>query len=336
MKAWQLIEKGRFRPDRLDLREVDRPVPDDDELLIKVHACGICHTDLHVIEADIDSRPLPLTLGHQVVGEVARANGDSSQFEVGDRVGVPWLHQTCGTCPDCRNDRENLCRNAVFTGCDTHGGFAEFMTVPAPFAHPVPDGLDPVQAAPLLCGGVVGYRALRLSNATSGDRLGLYGFGSSASIVIQAAIHKGCECYVFTRSEDHMELAESLGAVWTGRAQEDPGAQMNSSILFAPAGSLVPPALDQLRQGGTLAIAGIYLSPIPELDYEQHLYRERTVKSVTASTRQDVRDFLDLAEQIPVETATETVPFDRLPDGLQRMNRSKHNASPVLQVSESA
>lgn len=334
MKAWQLIEKGPFTPDRLETREVNRPEPEENEILIKVHTCGICHTDLHVIEADIESRSLPLTLGHQVVGEVIQINGSSDDYEIGDRVGVPWLYHTCGNCPDCRNGRENLCRNALFTGCDVHGGFAEYMTVPISFAHPVPQGIDPVQAAPLLCGGVVGYRALQLSEATSGDRVGLYGFGSSASMVIQAAIHKGCECYVFTRSERHMELAESLGAVWTGRAEEDPGVKMNRSILFAPAGSLVPPALNRLRQGGTLAIAGIYLSPIPELDYEQHLYRERTVKSVTASTRRNVREFLDLAEQIPVKTATETFRFNQLPEALQRMNESNHNASPVLMISE--
>ncbi len=336
MKAWRLHGKGNFKPDLLRKEQVNRPEPDTDEILLKVRTCGICHTDLHVIEGDIKSRDLPLILGHQVVGEVVQTPHDTERHKPGDRVGVPWLYYTCGTCEDCRNERENLCRNALFTGCDRNGGFAEYMTVPAAFAHPIPDSLDALAAAPLLCGGVVGFRAFRLSEASSGDRLGLYGFGSSASMVIQAARYRGCECYVFTRSKHHMELAESLGAVWTGRAEEDPGVQMNSSILFAPAGSLVPEALDQLRQGGTLAIAGIYLSPIPEMEYQKYLYRERTVRSVTASTRRDVRSFLDLSAEIPIQTETEAFAFDELPLALQRMKRSEHNASPVLKISESS
>ncbi len=332
MEAWILHEPGPFAKDRLHLEDIQEPEPEEGEVLLAVETCGMCHTDLHVIEEDIEAGKLPLIPGHQITGRIREINGETSTVSVGDRVGIPWLHWTCGECEDCRNGNENLCRNARFTGCDTDGGFAEKTTAPIDFVHPMPEEVDPVQAAPLLCGGVVGYRAFRLSEAKEGDRLGLYGFGSSASMVIQAAIHHGCECYVFTRSKHHMELAEELGAVWTGKAEDDPGVKMNSSILFAPAGHLVPEALDQLRQGGTLAIAGIYLSPIPEMDYERYLYRERTVRSVTASTRQDVRDLLQVAAEVPIEPQTEEFPFGQLPEGLERMYHSEHNASPVLNV----
>jgi len=268
MQAWKLTETGPFSKDRIQLTDAPVPDPEPDEVRIEVLACGVCHTDLHVIEADVEPGKEHLTPGHQVVGRVDTINGPTDRFQPGDRVGVPWLHRTCGSCTDCEAGRENLCRQAEFTGCDVDGGFAPYMTAPIDFTHPIPGALDPARTAPLLCGGVVGYRALRLSEVEGDQRLGLYGFGSSASMVIQVARDMGCECYVFTRSRHHMELAEELGAVWTGRAEDDPGVRMHSSILFAPAGRLVPEALDQLRQGGTLAIAGIYLSPLPEMDYE--------------------------------------------------------------------
>ncbi len=335
MKAWKLVETGPFAEDRIRLKNEPVPDPKEDQVRIDVLACGVCHTDLHVIEEDVEPAKIPLTLGHQVVGRVDDVSGCTDRFEEGDHVGVPWLHRTCGACTDCRAGRENLCKEALFTGCDVDGGFASYMIAPIEFTHPVPDPLEPVQTAPLLCGGVVGYRAFRLSEVEEGERLGLYGFGSSASMVIQAARYIGCECYVFTRSEHHRELARELGAVWTGRAEDDPGVRMHSSILFAPAGRLVPEALDQLRQGGTLAIAGIYLSPIPEMDYERYLYRERTVRSVTASTRKDVSDFLELAAEVPVEPATERFSFEQLPEALRRMKESRHQASPVVLMDDS-
>lgn len=333
MKAFLLEETGSFSRDRLRKVEGPRPEPSEGEALIQVKACGVCHTDLHLIEGDIVPGTCPVIPGHQVVGRIVRLNGSREDISEGDRVGVPWLHRTCGTCRDCRNGRENLCRDADFTGCDEDGGYAEYMTAPLDFIHPIPDDLGTRETPPLLCGGAVGYRAYRLSEAEPGDRLGLYGFGSSASMVIQAAVDHGNECYVFTRSRKHMELAEDLGAAWTGRAEEDPGVEMHSSILFAPAGPLVLRSLEQLRQGGTLAIAGIYLSPIPEMDYEKHLFRERTVRSVTASTREDIRIFLEKARSIPVETRTESFAFDELPAALERVKKSEHNISPVISVS---
>lgn len=330
MKAWRLHEPGTWRKDRLHLEDIPKPEPDEDEVRVQVQACGLCHTDLHLVKGEITPGKTPIVPGHQIVGVVDRVGEGVKHVSEGDQVGIPWLGETCGYCEDCMENDENLCKEATFTGCDRNGGYAPFTTALSSYVHPVSADLDPVQVAPLLCGGVIGLRALKLSEIQEGERLGLYGFGSSASMVIQMANARGCDCYVFTRSEHHMELAKELDAVWTGTADEDPGVKMHGSILFAPAGHLVLDALEQLRQGSTLSIAGIYLSSIPEMSYQEHLYRERSIRSVTASTRQDVRDLLQLASDIDIETQVERVRFECLPEGLDRMEKSQHNASPVL------
>ena len=295
------------------LEAVDLPIPAhrDDEVLVRVHACGVCHTDLHTVEGEISGK-LPIVPGHQIVGTVEKIGARVKEFRIGDRVGVPWLHYTCGECEFCRSDRENLCERAHFTGFHVDGGYAEYAVVPAAFAVRIPDSFDDAHAAPLLCAGIIGYRALRLAleghapswppTATVAQerdppnfRLGLYGFGASAHIAIQIAQSWGCEVYVATRGAEHQRLATELGATWVGRAEDVPDATLHSAVMFAPAGGLVPEALRALRKGGTLALAGIYMTPIPELNYER-LYHERILRSVANATRDDARQLMHLAE----------------------------------------
>jgi propanol-preferring alcohol dehydrogenase len=246
-------------------------------------------------------------------------------------VGVPWLYATCGECRFCQEGRENLCESARFTGYHADGGYAEAMVVAADFAYALPPDFSDTAAAPLLCAGVIGYRALRLSEVRPGQRLGLYGFGASAHVTLQVARHWGCEVFVFTRSPAHQQLARELGAVWVGRAEEEPPARLHSAIIFAPAGALVPEALRVLEKGGTLALAGITMSPIPELDYSR-LYQERTVRSVANSTRQDARELLRLAAEIPLHTAVEEFPLQAANEALLRLKRSQIQGAGVLVV----
>jgi propanol-preferring alcohol dehydrogenase len=246
-------------------------------------------------------------------------------------LGVPWLNQTCGECRYCQANKENLCENIRFTGMHANGGFAEYTVVHEKFAYPIPSTFSDVEAAPLLCAGVVGYRSLRLSRVQPGQRLGLYGFGASAHLIIQIARHWNCEVFVFTRSEHHRELAQSLGAAWTGGAEDDPGALMDSNIIFAPAGWLVPQALRVLDKGGTLALGGIHMSPIPEMPYDL-LWHERTIQSVANSTRQDAIDFLQVAAEIPVKTAVELFDLEQANETLLRLKRSEINGAGVLVI----
>ena len=313
------------------LAQIDAPipVPGAGDIRIRVRACGVCHTDLHIVEGDIAPVKLPVVPGHQVVGAVDRRGSHADRFREGDRVGVPWLYSTCGECAYCRSGRENLCEQARFTGYHVDGGYAEYMVVPEAFAYPLPHGFDDLQAAPLLCSGVIGYRALRLSQIEPGRRLGLYGFGASAHIAIQVARHWNCEVYVFTRSEEHRRHARRLGAAWAGGAEDTPPAPMDSSIIFAPAGALVPEALRVLRPGGTLALAGITMSDIPALPYEL-IYRERTLRSVANATRRDAEELLRLAADIPIHTDVEVMPLERANDALLRVKRSEVKGAVVL------
>ncbi len=308
------------------------PVPGAGDIRIHVRACGVCHTDLHIVEGDISPVKLPIVPGHQVVGVVDGRGPHAARFHDGDRVGVPWLYSTCGECAYCRSGRENLCEQARFTGYHVDGGYAEYVVAPEAFAYPLPDGFDEVQAAPLLCGGVIGYRALRLSQIEPGQRLGLYGFGASAHIAIQVARHWNCEVYVFTRSEEHRRHARRLGATWAGAAEDTPPAPMDSSIIFAPAGALVPEALRVLRPGGTLALAGITMSDLPAMPYEM-IYRERTLRSVANATRRDAEELLRLAAESPIHTDVEVMPLDRANEALLRVKRSEVSGALVLTVS---
>jgi propanol-preferring alcohol dehydrogenase len=269
-----------------------------------------------------------------VVGEVEEAGEGATRFRAGDRVGVIWLHETCGECEHCRAGNENLCRRARFTGFHADGGYAEYLTAPEEFVYPIPGQLDAAATAPLLCAGVIGYRALRLCGAEVGGRVGLYGFGASAHIAIQVARHWGCEVAVMSRSREHRELAESLGAAWTGSVEDELPWKLDGAVMFAPAGALVPPALAHLDRGGTLALAGIYMSEIPPLDYEEHLYQERTLRSVTASTRRDARELLTLAAEIPIRTEVETYALEEANDVLLRMKESRIRGAAVLRVAE--
>ncbi len=321
--------------DRQPLALVERPTPDPraGEIRIHVRACGVCHTDLHIVEGDIPHPKLPIVPGHQIAGVVdAPGPGGATRFREGDRVGVPWLYSTCGACEYCLNGRENLCPNARFTGYHVDGGYAEFVVVPEAFAYRLPDSFDDLQAAPLLCAGVIGYRALRLSEIKPGQRLGLYGFGASAHIAIQVARHWGCKVYVFTRGEAHRRHALQLEAAWAGRPEEAPPAPVDSAIIFAPAGSLVPEALRALRPGGTLALAGITMSDLPQMPYDL-IYREQTLRSVANATRHDAEDLLRLAAEIPIHTDVETMPLHQANAALLRVKQSEVNGAMVLTTS---
>ncbi len=315
----------------LRLEDVPDPSPGPEEIRIRVRACGLCHTDLHTIEGELTLPRLPITPGHQIVGTVDQIGSAVTRFQVGDRVGVPWLNRTCGECEYCRRGQENLCDRAQFTGLHVDGGYAQYTIAHQDFAYHLPEGYDDLQVAPLLCAGIIGYRALRLSEIQPGGRLGLYGFGASAHIVIQIARYWNCEVYVFTRSEEHRQLARELGAAWTGRAEDTPPALMDSSIIFAPAGPLVPQALRVLRKGGVLALAGIYMSPIPEMPYDL-LYWERTVRSVANSTREDAEGLLELAPKVPIRTEVETYSLEQINQALERLKHSEIRGAAVLEI----
>ncbi len=331
MKAMQLHHSAPINTAPLRAVEVDPPQPGPGQVRLKIHTCGVCHTDLHVVEGDLALPRLPTIPGHQVVGVVDTVGEGVTLHQPGERLGVPWLYQTCGQCRYCRAGKENLCQQICFTGLHADGGFAEYMVADQRFAYPIPAVFSDVEAAPLLCAGVVGYRSLRLSRAQPGQRLGLYGFGASAHLMLQVARHWGCEVFVFTRGEPHRELARSLGAVWAGGAEDDPGASMDSSIIFAPVGALVPLALGRLDKGGTLALGGIHMSPIPEMPYDL-LWHERTIQSVANSTRQDVLDFLRVAAEVPVKTEVEVFALDQANTALLRLKRGQINGAAVLRV----
>jgi propanol-preferring alcohol dehydrogenase len=316
------------------LQPSDRPVPEPgpDQLLVKIHVCGVCRTDLHVVEGELPNIMLPLIPGHQAVGTVTRVGTMVTGRKEGDRVGVAWLQGTCGTCEFCSGGRENLCGQARFTGYQVDGGYAEYAVVPARFAYPIPPVFSDDEAAPLLCAGIIGYRALRLSGIKPGQRLGLYGFGASAHITIQIARHWGCQVYVSSLKVEHQRLATQLGAVWVGGANDMPPERLHGSIIFAPAGELVPPALRALERGGTLALAGIHMSPIPSLDYDREVFGERVVRSVTANTRQDGIDLLRDAAAIPIKPHTIRFPLEEANRALQALKAGTFQGAAVLSL----
>ena len=332
MRAMLLRQPKGAEERPLEWAEVPTPEPGPGEVRLAVRACGACHTDLHTVEGDLALPRLPLVPGHQIVGVVEKQGEGATRFEVGQRVGVAWLYKTCGQCAFCNHGSENLCEGAQFTGLHADGGYAEAMVVPQDFVYPIPDGFSDVEAAPLLCAGIIGYRALRLCEVGPGQRLGLYGFGGSAHVTIQVARHWGCEVYVFTRSEGHRRLARELGAAWVGGAEDKPPHPMHGSIVFAPAGRLVLDALRVLERGGTLALAGVTMTPIPELDYDRLLYWERTVRSVANFTRQDAHELLRLAAEVPIHTTVQTVPLEQANEALLTLKRSEIDGTAVLSV----
>ena len=331
MRAMLLHETRPAEDSPLRLEEVLTPSPAAGQIRVRVSCCAVCHTDLHVVEGELQLPKVPVVPGHQIVGIVDALGEGVQRFKVGDRVGIPWLHSTDGKCEYCKRGLENLCHNARFTGYHVDGGYAEFTCVGEEFAYAIPAMFSDEHAAPLLCAGIIGYRSYRLSGVRGGDRLGLYGFGASAHLVIQFARHLGCEVYVFTRTPAHRELATKLGAAWVGTAEETPPQQLDGAIIFAPAGGLVPLALRVLRKGATLALAGITMSPIPPLDYSL-LYQERMLRSVGNSTRQDAREFLQLAGEVPLQTEVQTFALAQANDALLALKHSEIRGAAVLEV----
>lgn len=331
MQAMLLRETRSALDEPLRVATVETPQVGPGQVRLKVHACGVCHTDLHIIEGDLDLPRLPLVPGHQIVGVIDEVGAGVTRFRPGDRAGLPWLRSACGTCEYCRAGLENLCPAIQFNGYHADGGFAEYVVAPAEFTYRLPEGFDDLQAAPLLCAGVIGYRALRLSESRPGGRLGLYGFGASAHVSIQVARHWGCQVFVFTRSEEHRRHALELGAAWAGDAQDQAPEWLDSAVIYAPAGWIVPEALRALRPGGTVACAGIHMSDLPQMPYSL-IYGERTLRSVANSTRQDVEALLQLAAEIPIHSDVETYPLDAANDALARIKRSEVRGAAVLQV----
>jgi len=301
----QRLKKPRPVEQRpLELEEVPIPEPEVGQIRIRVRACGVCRTDLHLVEGEIATPKLPITPGHQIVGVVDKLGEGVGDWKVGERVGVPWLGGTCGQCFFCRHEKENLCDSATFTGQHFDGGFAEYTVVRGDFVHRLPEGFDDIYAAPLLCAGVIGYRALKLAKVPEGGKVGLIGFGASAHITLQVARALGAEVFVMSRNPRHQEHARRLGAVWAGSAKDELPAQLDSVVNFAPAGETVITALKALRKGGTVSCAGIHMSPIPAMDYEL-IYGERTLLSTANSTRADVRELLDIAARISLQPDVE-------------------------------
>jgi propanol-preferring alcohol dehydrogenase len=332
MKAWEVVEPGPI--DGGPLRLVDRPVPEPGpgQIRVQVSACGVCRTDLHVAEGDLPVHRPRVVPGHEVVGRVDAVGPSAGRFSIGDRVGLAWLATTCGVCRFCRRGAENLCVQATFTGWDHDGGYAEAAVADERFAYRLPDDLPDDQAAPLLCAGIIGYRALRSTGLRPGGRLGLYGFGGSAHLTAQIAAAEGAEIYVATRSAEAQALAADLGAAWVGGAADVPPDPLDAVILFAPVGDLVRPGLAALDRGGVLAVAGIHLTDVPALDYQRHLFNERVLKSVTANTRRDGEELLRLAPRLGVRATTVPYPLDRADQALADLAADQITGAAVLQM----
>jgi alcohol dehydrogenase, propanol-preferring len=330
MRAWAVGTPGPI--DRSPLTRIDRPVPEPGpgQVRVRIRACGVCRTDLHLAEGDLPPRRPQVVPGHEVVGIVDALGQSASRFAVGSRVGVPWLARSCGICRFCRSHRENLCLDPLFTGWDRDGGYAEYTVVDEQFAYELPETFTDEQAAPLLCAGIIGFRALRRSRLPEGGRLGIYGFGGSAHLTAQVAMAEGAQVHVLTRSPEAQELARELGAASVGGAADPPPEPLDAAILFAPVGTLVPPALRALDRGGTLAIAGIHLTDIPSLDYERDLFEERDLCSVTANTREDGREFLRIAADIPLRPTTVPYPMEEADRALRDLAEDKVNGAAVL------
>jgi alcohol dehydrogenase, propanol-preferring len=329
MRAMLLGHPAPATDGPLRLTELDDPAPAPDELVLRVAACGVCRTDLQIAEGDLGARVLPIVPGHQAVGYVEAMGGEVEGWKAGDRAGVAWLASTCGRCAFCRSGRENLCVEARFTGWDRNGGYATRMTVRASFALRIPERFSDVEAAPLLCGGVIGYRSLKRSGIQPGGRLGLFGFGASALLAIQVARFRGCRVFVATRGEAERKRALDLGAEWVGGALDQPPEPLDAAVTFAPSGDVVRAALRSLDRGGTVAINAIHLDRLPEMPYEE-LWWERSLASVANFTREDAAEFLDLAARIPIATTFETHPLADANEALARLRRGGVEGAAVL------
>jgi alcohol dehydrogenase, propanol-preferring len=333
MRAWVVHQPGPMATGPLQLTERPVPEPGPGQLLLKIRCCGVCRTDLHLAEGDLPPKHPDMTPGHEVVAEVVAAGPGSTRFQAGDRVGAAWLGGTDGSCTFCRRGQENLCPASVYTGWDFPGGYAEYMLVADAFAHHLPAGFSDAELAPLLCAGIIGYRALRRAAVPPGGTLGIWGFGGSAHLAAQVAMAEGAAVHVFTRGESARELARSLGAASVQDSFDPPPVKLDSAILFAPVGTLVPPALAALDRGGTLSIAGIYLTDIPPLNYDQHLFQERQLRSVTSNTRNDATEFLTIAERIKIKVTTTPYSFDQAQQALTDLAGERVHGAAVLSMS---
>lgn len=329
MKACLLHSPAHIETNPLDFTDVPVPEPHQGEIRVRIGACGVCRTDLHVIEGELPPRKSPVIPGHQVVGIIDRLGPGAKHHKLGARVGIPWLHSTDQACEYCRAGAENLCDHPTFTGYTVDGGYAEYAVAPEDFVYALPEFLSDTQVAPLLCAGIIGFRCLRLSGVKAGSRLAFYGFGAAAHVAIQVARHWGVEVYAATRGVKHQQLARELGAVWVGEAADEPPAKLDAGIIFAPAGELVPPALKALKKGGVLVLGGIHMSPIPSFSYDL-LYRERVIRSVANNTRQDGEDFLRVAAEIPVRTQVQVYPLGDANRALNDLKSDRVNGAAVL------
>ena len=332
MRAMILTTIAPIATSPLALCDVPAPTPAPGQVRLRVSCCAVCRTDLHVIEGDLPARKLPLIPGHQIVGVVDAVGPGCQRLAPGRRVGVAWLRHTCGDCPFCRSARENLCESQLFTGYHADGGYAEHAVIDEAFAYEIPEGFSDLQAAPLLCAGIVGYRALQRAAVPAGGKLAIYGFGSSAHVIAQIALARGARLYVVTRGESHRRLARDMGAVWVGENPADLPCMVDSAVIFAPAGELVPAALGKLEKGGTLALAGIHMSQIPAMDYDTTLFFERDLRSVTANTRADGREFLAEAARVGVRPHVTTYALADANRALQDVAADRVNGTAVLIV----
>mgnify|MGYP001064612583 CR=1 FL=1 len=331
MKACLLRSVAPVEDNPLEFAEVPTPKAKGDEVVVRVHACGVCRTDLHVVEGELPPRKLPIVPGHQVVGTIEQVGPLATRFPVGTRVGVAWLHRTCGTCEFCRSGRENLCEAALFTGYTVDGGYADYILAPEAFLYPIPESFRDLEAAPLLCAGIIGFRCLLVSGIQAGEILGMYGFGAAAHVAIQVARHWRVNVFAFTRDSRHQQLAKELGAAWVGAVAEEPPDKLDAAIIFAPAGELVPAALKILKKGGTVVLGGIHMSPIPPLEYRL-VYDERVIRSVANNTRKDGEDFLRIAAEIPIRTQVQTFALYEANIALQAHKHGTIRGAAVLQT----
>jgi alcohol dehydrogenase, propanol-preferring len=331
MKACLLRTPTKIQENPLEFADVADPKPGAGQVLVRVQVCGVCRTDLHVIEGELPPKLSPVIPGHQVVGRVEEKGSDTKRFAKGDRVGIAWLHQTDGTCEYCRRSEENLCNAPLFTGYTVNGGYAEWIVAPEAFVYSVPEGLSDEHTAPLLCAGIIGYRCLRMAEVSRGAKLGFYGFGAAAHVAIQVANYWGVDVYASTRDARHQALAKELGAKWAGGTLDAPPVPLDAAIVFAPAGEIVPAALKALRKGGRLILGGIHMSDIPSFPYDL-LYQERMIRSVANNTRQDGQEFLKLAAEIPIHTHVQVYPLREANRALNQLKNDAISGAAVLRV----
>ncbi len=331
MKAIVLEEQRKLEEHPLKLKDIPMPEPKNEEIRIKINVCGACRTDLHIVEGELPAHKMPLIIGHQIVGIIDKLGNNVSAWKIGDRAGIPWLYKTCGTCKYCKAGKENLCDNALFTGYDVDGGFAEFTVVHQDFAYHLPENYSNQEVAPLLCAGVIGYQAFQATGLKNKGKLGLFGFGSSAHIIIQVALHLGLEVYVVSRTQSELDLAKSLGARWIGHIDDDMGTVLDAGIVFAPSGELLTQSLKKLDKGGRIVSAGIYTTPLPGFDYSL-IYPEKCLTSIAHTTRKNVKSFLKIASEFKIKTQINEYKLEDANQALLNIKNSKISGSTVLLI----